>query len=446
MLIPAKKVVLCPLLLLTYLVQFSTSQYVNTHVQRTLNLTSHCFSTVDITFRSTASSANEPYLIAFPKKMYEKLAFINISLNGSPSLVQESKATRPDGYQVLAVPVNNIFSGKDQQEATVRIETIFTDVYEYLPTKIRQDENQMVVYSGIRVFASPYFTEKQKTTFSLASHHIEKVSEDESLVINGNNVTFGPYANVKAYASDSDIIGVNFLGETLLENEDGAPTTTPLRLHFENNFPFIFSKVLHTSINIFSDNRVSISTFADIKNNGANLDGGFSRLDHQMRRQDYIGPSFQQIRFNLLKSYHNVWCEDSIGNLTNAYVDHNDSSLKLGLRYPMFGGWTSDFFVKYDMTSVAELANSLTGSGGKKFLRFNLLPPIVGGTIERLDYTITFQNGFRGSKFKLMEGAFVDIDESYLDSNNHVVLKLKNKKQVFGVVNEKQRHVDIFYD
>ena len=31
----------------------------------------------------------------------------------------------------------------------------------------------------------------------------------------------------------------------------------------------------------------------------------------------------------------------------------------------------------------------------------------------------------------------MDIDESYyLDSNNHVVLKLKNKKQVFGVVNE----------
>ena len=178
-----------------------------------------------------------------------------------------------------------------------------------------------------------------------------------------------------------------------MENEDGAPTTTPLRLHFENNFPFIFSKVLHTSINIFSDNRVSISTFADIKNNGANLDGGFSRLDHQMRRQDYIGPSFQEIRFNLLKSYHNVRCEDSIGNLTNAYVDHNDSTLKLSLRYPMFGGWTSDFFVKYDMTSVAELANSLTRSGGK-FLRFNLLPPIVGGTIERLDYTITFQKWF----------------------------------------------------
>ena len=32
----------------------------------------------------------------------------------------------------------------------------------------------------------------------------------------------------------------------------------------------------------------------------------------------------------------------------------------------MFGGWLSDFFVKYDMTSVAELANSLTGSGGEK--------------------------------------------------------------------------------
>ena len=45
-----------------------------------------------------------------------------------------------------------------------------------------------------------------------------------------------------------------------------------------------------------------------------------------------------------------------------------------------------------------------------------------------------------------MEGAFVDIEKSYFDSNNHVVLKLKNKKQVFGVVNEKQRHVDIFYD
>ena len=145
------------------------------------------------------------------------------------------------------------------------------------------------------------------------------------------------------------------------------PITTPLRLHFENNFPFIFSKVVHTSINIFSDNRISISTFVDIKNNGANLDGGFSRLDHQMRRLDYIGPSFQQIRFNLLKSYLNVRCEDSIGNLTNTYVDHNDSSLKLSLRYPMFGGWTSDFVVKYDMTSVAELANSLTRSGGKKF-------------------------------------------------------------------------------
>ena len=104
-------------------------------------------------------------------------------------------------------------------------------------------------------------------------------------------MTFGPYANVKAYASDSDIVGIDFswwVFETLLENEDGAPTTTPLRLHFENNFSFIFSKVVHTSINIFSDNRVSISTFVDIKNNGANLDGGFSRLDHQMRRLDTL--------------------------------------------------------------------------------------------------------------------------------------------------------------
>ena len=333
-------------------------QYVNVNVERKLNLTSHAPKyNIEVSFRPVDSTTTPPYLIAIPTGVYQKLAYINVSSNSNKIKTTKSSNVRPNGYEILSVKYHDLLNiAQAKTQLRLHIEMIFTNVYEYLPKSIQQDENQLVVYTSARVFSSPYITEKQITTISLASHHIEEVSEDTNIEINGDTLTYGPYYNVKPY-----IDGYNSNGEkdtiSAIDNKASEETmyNIPVRLHFENNNPSIYSRNIETEITIGSTTTARVKTFVEIENHGATLYGGFSRLDYQMRRLDYVGPSFQQLRFQLLKSFCNLKCNDDIGNLTKAYIDYNTSSLMLDTRYPIFGGWKSDFTVTYDIQLLTEI-------------------------------------------------------------------------------------------
>jgi len=413
------------LIIVTTCLPIGYSQYINVEITRKFNLTSHSPEVnIDVSFRKTSSttiSNKSPYLIAIRTNAYQNIAYMNVSSNNNNEIleVNECSDVRPDGYELYEVKYHDDFAA---DITTLKIHMVFADVYEYLPQSIQQDDNQLVVYSDTRIFPSPYLTEKQITIVTLSSHHIEEVSEDNNLSIDGDTVTYGPYINVKAYGDNNNN---NAAGD------GGKPSTNyhePIRMHFENNNPSIFSKIIESEINIYSETNANVNFFVELENHGSNLQGGFSRLDHQMRRLDYVGPSFQQIQFKLLRSSVNVKCKDDLGNLTKSYVDYNTTRLILDTRYPLFGGWKTDFTINYDVKLTNEIVDN---DRNKKVLIIDFSPPISNGIVKHFVYTITFKNGFVG-KNMISLNKFVQVDKYYMNERNEFVLKLSNVNKIAG--------------
>lgn len=426
-------------------------QYVNVNVERKLNLSHAPKYNIEVSFRAV-DSTTAPYLIAIPAGVYQKIAYINVSSEGKQIKTTKSSDARPNGYELLSVKYHDLLNiAQVKTQLRLHIEMIFTNVYEYLPKSIQQDENQLVVYTSARVFSSPYTTEKQITIISLASHHIEEVSEDNSFEINGDTVTYGPYYNVKPYI---DGYGHGSNGEkdaTSAINNKAMEETMyhiPVRLHFENNNPSIYSQHIETEITIGSTTTAHVKTFVEIENHGATLYGGFSRLDYQMRRLDYVGPSFQQLRFQLLKSFGNVKCNDDIGNLTKAYIDYNTSSLMLETRYPIFGGWKSDFTVTYDIQLLTEIIDfsDYNNYRKKKKLKIKFFQPIYNGVVQNLICKITFQNGFNGKNFHTADDSAAVVEKYYMNEYNELVLILSNANKFAGMVYQNHHIINVFYD
>lgn len=83
------------------------------------------------------------------------------------------------------------------------------------PTKITQSEKQFVLFSANHYYYTPYTVKKQSATVSLATSSVESHSKLKPTSQSDNAITYGPYSDVEAFQ------------------------ISPMRVHFENNTPFL---------------------------------------------------------------------------------------------------------------------------------------------------------------------------------------------------------------
>lgn len=87
------------------------------------------------------------------------------------------------------------------------------------------------------------------------------------------------------------------------------------------------------------------------------MKGGFSRFDYQMKRGG-ASPSFRNLVATLPAQATNIYYRDQIGNISTSDVrktKDGDVELDIQTRFPIFGGWQTQFYIGYSIPTEMAL-------------------------------------------------------------------------------------------
>jgi len=331
--------------------------------------------------------------------------------------VQKGESKQNDAtYEIRLLTA---LQAKSTTEIIVRLS--FTHTLSPLPKSISQNENQFVVYEDNHFFYSPYKTETQTTTVKLASSSVEKYSQQSPVNQRGDTITYGPYEDLAAFSNSH------------------------MRIHFQNNKPFITITKMVKEIEISHWGNVAVEQTYLLQHDGANLKGQFSRFDYQRNRNQAPAHIPVMVEFLPLDA-NDVYYRDEIGNVTSSFFfqDGETSKLELVPRFPLFGGWKTGFYIGYNLPLSGYLFTDSSDSS-KFVLNITFACDFEDAYIEDLTVRIIMPEGARNWEFETpfaIDGQSNDLHFTYLDTTGRPVLVL-NKKNV--VPRNHNRHFQVAY-
>jgi oligosaccharyltransferase complex subunit alpha (ribophorin I) len=216
-------------------------------------------------------------------------------------------------------------------------------------------------------------------------------------------------------------------------------------VHYVNNKPFAKFSTMSRELEVSHWGNIAIEEIYELKHNGAKLKGGFSRFDYMMKRSGPT-PSYRSLIGTLPLQSNNIYYRDQIGNISTSYLRNGDGELELEIetRFPMFGGWQTQFYIGYSIpTEVALFIDSLTGRYNLKFDFFTIFEDVW---VEDMEIKVVLPEGATDIKVEMP----YPVEQSwtrrftYLDSQfngGRPVLTLKGK----NIVEEMDKQVIISY-
>jgi len=168
-----------------------------------------------------------------------------------------------------------------------------------------------------------------------------------------------------------------------------------------------------------------------LKHTGAKLKGSFSRYDYQRSNQGVS--SFRQINALLPASATDIYYRDRIGNISTSHVRPSDDGVHVEVlpRFPMFGGWSTDFYWGYNLPASEFL--SVDYDTGKYVLNISFGSPFPQTNTEQWEVRVIFPERASGIEWALP----FDVDSTgeskrvtYFDTSNDgrpvLILKKNN--------------------
>jgi len=372
---------------------------VNTEVQRTIDLTSPI---VKIILDIKATNVEKEYQIVFPDSQAKQLSFLSVTKKGKT--VKTTAPVSANNFTYFSVPLS-------ESNVALKVTAVFTDILVPYPAEIGQHDNQMVVFSNSHFFYSPYNTQSQKTTLKLSSSQIESYTKLEPQSVRGSTIVFGPYKDI-------------------------APMeVSPMSVHYVNNKPFSKITSLSREVEVSHWGNIAIEELYDLKHSGAKLRDGFSRFEYMMRRsQD--SPTFRNLRALLPIQANNIYYRDQIGNISTSDMrfDESDGFLELLIetRFPLFGGWQTQFYIGYSIPTEVALFNAEDGTYKLKFDYFTLFEDVW---VEEMETKVVLPEGATDIQVDVPYSVEQSTSRrfTYLDSQlngGRPVLTIKAKKLV----------------
>jgi len=240
---------------------------------------------------------------------------------------------------------------------------------EPFPAEITQLENQFVRIRDSHYFYSPYRTETQKTTVKLASSTIESFTKLSPFSTKGSSIVFGSYKEIRPFE------------------------VSPLEVHYMNNYPMAKFSTMSKELEVSHWGAITVEEIYELKHAGAVLKGGFSRFDYQMRR-NAASPSFRSLVTTLPGSASNIYYRDQIGNISTSDMktDRNgDIELEIQTRFPIFGGWQTQFYLGY--TIPTQNALFVDAETGRFNLKFDLFTAFNDVWVEDMELKVILPEG-----------------------------------------------------
>lgn len=172
----------------------------------------------------------------------------------------------------------------------------------------------------------------QKTNVKLASSSIRSYTKIQPVTSKGTTVTYGPYKEVQPFA------------------------VAEFAVHALNNKPFARFTSAIREVEVSHWGNVAVEEIYELEHSGAQLRGGFSRFDFQSRKQS-TGPSFRSLKATLPAEVNNVYYRDQIGNISTSDMTWIGDVVELELRtrFPLFGGWKTQFYIGYNVPTTKML-------------------------------------------------------------------------------------------
>ncbi|KAL6074015.1 proteasome regulatory particle base subunit [Balamuthia mandrillaris] len=305
------------------------------NVQRKVDLLSSIVRhNTTFTLSNSGSQPAPHFYLAVESEAEAHLAFIRVTDVDArvDFVVDTSSGEQLDVASGLRYHLHKVHLTKPlQSKGTLNLNVlyVFTHVLRPFPEKISQGEPQLVVYeqSGSHFFLSPYPSQSQKTVVKLPSGKTESHSEHPPTSVKGDTITYGPYQDLPALSFSA------------------------MRLHFPTRQPFLTATSLTRLVEVSHWGNINIEEHYDsLRNEGAQLEGPYSRLDVMMHRS-LVSNSADRFGLVLPRVAHDLYYRDEIGNISTSTVRVEDGNLIFDItpRFPLAGGWKTKFYLGYDL-------------------------------------------------------------------------------------------------
>ncbi|XP_030384806.1 dolichyl-diphosphooligosaccharide--protein glycosyltransferase subunit 1 [Scaptodrosophila lebanonensis] len=300
------------------------AEIINKNVERYLDLSSQLVkTTIKINAEDSAGVPIKEYVFTAKEA---NIAYISAkdALNNDLKLRKEQ--SNDDQRFVLTFE-------KALPKQTIQIETVSVGNVKPYPEEIKQNEKQLVKYAGLLYLYSKYKTVTQKTQIKLSSSNIISYTQVKPFSVSSNKIILGPYENIKALSDEQ------------------------LAIHYENQTPFLTVNSLERTIEVSHWGNIAVKESIEMIHSGAKLKGSFSRYDFQKDGRQSGQSAVKSYRTYLPASATGVYYRDMNGNIStsNMNVQRDFIDLELRPRFPLFGGWKTQYILGYNVPSYEYL-------------------------------------------------------------------------------------------
>jgi oligosaccharyltransferase complex subunit alpha (ribophorin I) len=140
-------------------------------------------------------------------------------------------------------------------------------------------------------------------------------------------------------------------------------------LHFINRAPLIEINDLVREIEVSHWGNVAVEETFELRNAGAELNQGFSRINYM---HGQTGNSFNEFTQILPKDATDVYYRDVIGNISSSHVsmteDGEHVKFEITPRFVLFGGWRITYYTGYNL----DASNYISVENGKYVLSMDI--------------------------------------------------------------------------
>lgn len=401
------------IVLLILLQGYINAELIISKAERSIDVTSQLVKvSTQLTLQNGGNTVNE-VIIAVEEDQNKDLSFIEVTIKNDEDTKLELASSKSEKGQHYKVSLGS--SLEKDASVTLNVETVFSHKLEPFPTKIGQSEKQQVVYKANTYVYSPYLVKEQKTTVKLPSSTIESYSRLKPSSSNDNAISYGPYKEVKAFK------------------------THEMKIHFENNAPFVVVNEMKRWIEVSHWGNIAVEETYHMTHEGAKLKNHFSRYDFQRQPVHAAVKSFKTV---LPSSARDVYYRDEIGNISTSNMLTQDDSVEVELRprFPLFGGWQTRYYLGYNLPAYQYLYNK----GDNYVLKMRVVDHVFDDfVVDDLLLKIILPEGAKNIKFVApfnVEEKERELHKTYLDTSGRPVVTIKKANLVENHIQDFELH------
>ena len=409
---------------------YVTADLVNLNIVRLVDVRTQVeTNVVEIQFQNLGPDPVTHYELAFSDT--NTLAYLEV-LNMKGKMLKVERGTGnegPIGVTLISVELDKALASK--AAASIKLKYAYIRTISNLPAEITsQSQNHLAYYETSEQLLSPYFTTKQLLKIQLPSTRVESYTETDGASHKGDVITYVSESTPKF-------------------------ATSKVAVHFPTQYPFDRLQHVTKTVEVSMWGNVEFEEIVDLVNDGPKFIGSYSRLDFQ--RSGFVGGgSTRGVSATLVPQAQDIYYRDEIGNISTSFIqrdEYDDNSLitvQLLSRFPLFGGWKTNFKFGYNVPAQFLVSKVIAPIGAKEDLNRFVLNITFGSSL----LTTVADEAF--VKIMLPEGATdielvapfgfdeekTTISYNFLDLTGHPTLELVKKNLVSYY---HARHVQVYY-